>query len=343
MKHKASPALIGAFVVGGLTLLLVALIVVAGGKLFTHKERTVMHFRGSVYGLQVGAPVVFRGVRVGSVVAIDVFYDRKDDSFSIPVVAELDGDAVSGLDGRRAERNIGLALPALVERGLTAQLSMQSLLTGLLYVDLDLRPDATRSVRGSYRDLLEIPTTATAIQALKDQLEGMDFRKVAEDLAAIAGSARAVVSGPELKQAFGDMAGAMANLKGMTSRLNSRVDPLADDLHRSLASLQTVLQQMGQAAQGVGGTAERLGTASDRASALLASDSALVQNLRQASAEVALAATALRQATGDDSTLLRGSERALTDLSRAARALRDLAEALQQQPEALLRGRGVVK
>jgi len=343
MKRKASPTLIGAFVVGGITLLAVAIIAVAGSKLFTRKERTVMHFSGSVYGLLVGAPVVFRGVRVGSVVAIDVSYNRKDDNFSIPVVAELDGDAVSGLDGGPAKVDVALALPALVQRGLSAQLSMQSLLTGLLYVDLDLRPNAKRSVRGTYGNLVEIPTTSTAIQALKDQLEGMDFRKVAEDVAAIATSARAVVAGPELKQALGDLAGVMANVKGMSARLDRRVDPLADGLQRSLVSLESALQQLGQAAQGVSGTAERLGTASDRASALLAPDSALVQNLHDASGEVAQAAAALRQATAGDSTLLRGSERALADLSRAARALRDLAEALQQQPEAVLRGREMAR
>ena len=67
MKRKASPVLIGAFVVAGLALVAVAIIAMAGGRLFAHKGRAVMHFGGSVYGLQEGAPVVFRGVRVGTV------------------------------------------------------------------------------------------------------------------------------------------------------------------------------------------------------------------------------------------------------------------------------------
>jgi len=339
MKRKASPALIGAFVVAGLAVLVVAIIALAGNKLFTRKERAVMHFTGSVYGLQVGAPVVFRGVRVGSVSSIEVFYDRKSDSFSIPVVAELDGDAVSGLDGQRADADVALALPALVQRGLSAQLAMQSLLTGLLYVDLDLRPQRTAATRGAYRGLTEIPTSATAIQALKNQFEGMDFRKVAEDLSAIAASARAVASGPQLAQALTDLADIAATVKRVSDRLDKRVDPLANDLQASLATARTALQRLGDAAGSIDDTSRRLGRTSDRVADLVAPDAPLVQGAQGALGEVGRAAAALRDATGGDSTLVRSTERTLQDVSRAARALRDLAETLEQQPDALLRGR----
>ena len=101
MARKASPTLIGAFVVTGLALLAAAIVFVAGNDLFKRRERAVMYFRGSIYGLQVGAPVVFRGVRVGSVTSLEVVYDRVNDRFVIPVVAELERDAVRGMDGPR--------------------------------------------------------------------------------------------------------------------------------------------------------------------------------------------------------------------------------------------------
>lgn len=339
MKRQLSPTLIGSFVVAGIALIATAIIALAGNSYFTRKERTVMHFSGSVYGLQVGAPVVFRGVRVGSVESIEVFYDRATDSFSIPVVAALDSDAVSGLDGKRSDGDVGLALPALVERGLSAQLSMQSLLTGLLYVDLDLRPQRVGSLRGTYRGATEIPTTATAIQNLRDQFDGMDFRRVAEDISAIAASARAVVSGPQLKQALDDLAEITASFKRMSSRLDQRLDPLADELQRSLVSTRVAMDATGKAAKSVDSTAVGLGRTSERVSDLLAPEAPLVVNLQRAADEVARTATALRETTSSDSTLMLGADRALDDLSRAARALRDLAEALEQQPDALLRGR----
>ncbi|WP_332743218.1 MlaD family protein [Hydrogenophaga sp.] len=331
MKRQLSPTLIGTFVVAGLSLIAATIIALAGNDLFTRKEKAVMFFSGSVYGLQVGAPVVFRGVRVGSVESIAVFYDRRSDDFSIPVMVTLDGDAVSGLDGRRSE-GVELALPALVERGLSAQLSMQSLLTGQLYVDLDLRPERPGKLRGTYRAITEIPTTATAIQALKNQLEGMDFRKIAEDVSAIAASARALVSGPELKQALADLAEITATINRVSTRLDKRIDPLANELQRSLSATRTAMDDLSRAAGSVNDT-------SNRVSSVLAPDAPLVQNLQRAADEVARSAASLREATANDSSLRLGADRALEDLSRAARAMRDLAETLEQQPDAVLRGR----
>lgn len=339
MKRKANATLIGSFVMAGAALIAVAIIALAGNTLFTSKERAVMHFSGSVYGLQVGAPVVFRGVRVGSVESIEVFYDRATDDFSIPVVVGLDSNVVSGLDGKRANVDVGLALPALIERGLSGQLATQSLLTGLLYVDLDLRPQRERSVRGTYDGVTEIPTTVTAIQNIRDQFEGMDFRAIADDLSAIAASARAVVSGPQLKQALNDLTEMAASFNRMSTRLDKRLDPLADDLQRALAATRKAMEDMQQAARSVNETADGVGRTSDRVGNLLAPDAPLVQNLQRAADEVGRTAAALRAATSGDSTLMVGADRALEDLSRAARALRDLAETLAQQPDALLRGR----
>ena len=118
MTRKVSPTLIGAFVVAGLALLAAAIVFVAGNDLFKRKERAVMYFRGSIYGLQVGAPVVFRGVRVGSVASIEVVHDRASDRFVIPVIAELERDAVHGMDESSGNTP---ALAALVQRGLRAQ------------------------------------------------------------------------------------------------------------------------------------------------------------------------------------------------------------------------------
>ncbi|MDO9437871.1 MlaD family protein [Hydrogenophaga sp.] len=342
MKRKANPTLIGSFVVLGIALIAVAIITLAGSNIFARTERTVMYFSGSVYGLQVGAPVVFRGVRVGSVESIEVSYDSSRDAFSIPVVAVLDADALRGLDGKRTDAEAGPALPALVQRGLSAQLSTQSLLTGLLYVDLDLRPKRASSQRGSStHDVTEIPTTATAIQAFRDQLEGIDLRKITDDISAIAASARAVISGPQLNQALSDMAQITATIKRVSERLDKRMDPLADELQRSLTSTRTAMDGMSKAATSVDRTATSVGRTSDQVAQILAPDAPLVQNLQRAANEVSRTAGALREATAGDSELMTGADRALDDLSRAARALRDLAEAIEQQPQSLLRGRKV--
>jgi paraquat-inducible protein B len=338
MSRRASPTLIGAFVVGGVALLALALIVVGGGELLQRRERAVMFFENSIYGLEVGAPVVFRGVRVGSVKSIGVFYDGAHDSFAIPVVAELESDAIRGLDGKRAGAQA--ALPALVARGMRAQLQMQSLLTGQLYVDLDLRPDQAASLRhGADAGTVEIPTATTAIQNLKSQLDGIDFRRLVEDVSAIAGSTRSLLGGPQLKQALDDLQQITASLRRMAGRAEQRLDPLADEAHATLAGTRSAMERLGRAADGVGRTADSLDTASQRAASLLAPDSPLLADLRRAADQLAQAAASVRRGTSEDSALLRDAGRALNDVSRAARALRELAELLERRPDALLRGR----
>lgn len=337
MSKKASPLLIGSFVVGGLALVALALIVVAGGELFQRKERAVMYFKNSIYGLEVGAPVVFRGVRVGNVESIGVFYDKDSDDYLIPVRAELEGDAIRGLDGKRA--GAAAALPELVKRGLRAQLSMQSLLTGQLYVDLDLRPDQERATRGKPNGVIEIPTTATAIQNLKNQLDGIDFRRLVDDVSAIAGSARAVLAGPELKQAMDDLAQITSNVRKLTGKVEQRFDPLAEKATGALGSTERAMGKLGAAADGVNDTARSLNTSAQQLNTLLAPDSPLVRDVRSAADQLAQTAASLRRGTAEDSQLMRNTERALQDVSRASRALKELAEMLERHPESLVRGR----
>lgn len=336
MSKKASATLIGAFVVGGLALITLALIVVAGGEFFQHKERAVMYFKNSIYGLEVGAPVMFRGVRVGSVKNIAIFYDRKADNFAIPVTAELEADAIRGLDGMRTSE---AALPTLLERGLSAQLSMQSLLTGQLYVDLDLRPRQTRELRGTRSGLTEIPTTTTAIQNLRNQLEGVDFRRMLDDLSALARSTSQMLAGPQLKQTIEDISALTASLRRVAAVAEKRLDPLVGDARGAMSSTRQAMDKLGTAADDVSQTADSLDSASKGIKALLAPDSPLVNDVRGAADQLSQTAANLRRATQEDGSLLRNTERAMQDVSKAARALRDLAELLERHPAALLRGR----
>ena len=336
MSKKASPTLIGAFVVGGLALVMLALVAVAGGEFFERKERAVMYFSNSIYGLEVGAPVMFRGVRVGSVKRIAIFYDRKSDHFAIPVTAELEADAIRGLDGVRGSE---AALPTLLQRGLSAQLSMQSLLTGQLYVDLDLRPNQVRTLHGTLSGLTEIPTTTTAIQNLRNQLEGVDFRRMLDDLAALVRSTGQVLSGPQLKQSIEDIAELTASLRRVVALAERGLQPLVGDARETMASTRKAMDKLGSAADDVSETADSLVGTSQDFKALVAPDSPLIRDVRTAAEQLSQTAGNLRRLTQEDGNLLRNTERALQDVSKAARAARDLAELLERHPSALLRGR----
>jgi len=333
-SRRANPFAIGAFVVGAIAILAVALIALPGRHWFSKQpERVVMFFSGSVFGLQKGAPIVFRGVRIGDVTDISLHYDDKTDSFAIPVLAELDADAVRGLDGRMGNDDIGHALPTLIERGLSAQLGTQSLLTGQLYVDLDFRTKPRGRTHGGYRgDATEIPTSATAFQALKDQLESVDLRKIVDDLGQIANSARQLIAAPELKQGLKDFAATATHARRLAAQLDRRAVPLTQGAERAFASVD-------RAGNEVSDTANRFDRTADRANELLDPKGAVVRDLQRAINELAQASAALHEAADGDGPLLQQTERTMRELSQAARALRQLARSLDAQPQQLLLGR----
>ena len=331
-KRHGNPALLGLFVVVALALLFVTVFTVAGGKLLTRKQKVVMHFAGSIYGLQIGAPVVFRGVRLGSVGSIGVAYDRANNIVTIPVVAELERDMLRSVSGAAASEDPAQALPGLVERGLRAQLAMQSLLTGQLYVDLDFRPDRPARRVGGGQPELEIPTVSTAIQDLKNQVDGLDIKRLVDDISAIASSVRNVVTGPELVRTMRDLESIASHLASLSDKLDRRATPLADSAQATLDSTRQAMDRMGAAAGKVSESAQRLGTT-------FHPEGALVQSLRRSADELARSAASLREAGADDAPLNQNLQRALKDVSNAARALRELADTLDQQPESVLKGR----
>ncbi|MCC7099949.1 MAG: MCE family protein, partial [Rubrivivax sp.] len=145
MKRRASPTRIGLFMLGALAVLVSAVVMVSGSGLLASRERALAYFEGSVYGLQIGAPVVLRGVRLGSVVGIGLVHEGRPGQLAVPVEIQIDRARI-GLAADAAAAGRGpLTVRELVQQGLSAQLSQQSLLTGLLYVDLDFgrtRPGA---------------------------------------------------------------------------------------------------------------------------------------------------------------------------------------------------------
>ena len=339
MTPRPNAARIGLFALGGLALLVTAVVVVFGGRLFAATEQAVMHFRGSVYGLQAGSPVVFRGVRLGSVRSVGVVY--AEGRFAVPVEVELDPALIRNLGPTATGAGApALSLDTLVQQGLSGQLATHSLLTGQLYIDLDLRPGGKPAVRDA-RGRLEIPTTPTRFQSLQDQLDRVDLSRMTDDLTATLVAARKLITGTELQQIVSELAQTTRSLRRLSATLDQRLPRLADAAQGTLADASQASARLGSAADRFGGAADRVGSAAARAETLLAPDSRVVTSVQQAADELTRAAAALRNAASDESATVQGVQRAMADLARAARAVRELADTLEQQPQSLIRGKAV--
>jgi paraquat-inducible protein B len=344
---------VGLFAAFGVALLVLAVVLV-GGRWFAASEDALMRFRTSVYGLQVGAPVVFRGVRVGTVTRIGLV-PPAGGAIWIPVTAQLDRALLRGLLGANTEAGAAAAVPALVGRGLVARLAQQSLLTGQLYVDMDLEPARAGAAAAAPQaaaagTLPEIPTTPTPtgpLQDLQGQIALLDLGRIGRDISAAAQAIQKFFAGPELARAVQRAASAAAALERLAQRAEREVGPLSQSAQalsnagqRTLADARTALAQLGSSAREVASAAsaaqQQLGEGVRSVGGAAVPALASVQ---RAAEELARAAQGVRAVVGEDSTLRGEAERAMHDVSRAARAVRDLAEALDRQPDALIRGR----
>jgi paraquat-inducible protein B len=156
-------------------------------KTYVTKTRWLLHFEGSVGGLSVGAPVKFKGIQIGEVIDINLEFDYNAMAFRIPVVVEIEPERI-GFTGRQTvtkERGVEM----LVENGLRAQLKQGNLLTGQLYISLDMYPNQPPrkiAYSGKYPEIPTIPTpieeVTRSITRIVDRLEKLPLEEIGNDL-----------------------------------------------------------------------------------------------------------------------------------------------------------------
>ena len=176
MKKDASAILTGAFVIGAVILVVAGIILFGSRGFLAQRPVYVMYFEGSVKGLSEGAPVVFRGVRVGWVKNISLRFDPDAASVRIPVLVEIDPETITGAQGRSEQQKY---LGQLIDQGLKAQLQLQNVLTGQLVIALDFYPD--RPVRLVDKDSRypEIPTIPSSLEQFTRTIENLPIEEMA--------------------------------------------------------------------------------------------------------------------------------------------------------------------
>jgi paraquat-inducible protein B len=293
---------IGAFVLGAVALGLAAVLVFGSGKFFEERNPFVLYFDSSVKGLQVGSPVIFQGVEVGTVTSISAVVNRITGTVAVPVYIELVVGSVQiiGERGDQASR-----VKEEVERGLRARLKSLSLITGQLYVDLDYYPDKPAVFKGFDPDTPELPTIPTEFEEIRatagefiKELRKLPLSELVEGLASAASGIDQLMNKPELDHAIDELDVALSEARGTLAKLNARVDPLADSAEGALEEARAALQTVDATVADVNGLVE------------------------------------------PGSPLQYQLIAALQELERAARSVRALADGLSQQPDSIIFGKG---
>jgi paraquat-inducible protein B len=144
-------------------------------RVYREHLQCVLYFDESVRGLTRGAPVEFRGIRIGEVEDFNLEFETRALKGRIPVLITLEPERFTLLGPTHDPSAVVLA--RLVHMGLRAELRMGSLLTGNLFVDLGFHPEAKPGKLGLSGDRLVIPTVPSAMSTMLDNLS-----KLAEKL-----------------------------------------------------------------------------------------------------------------------------------------------------------------
>ena len=316
MSDKSHTVAIGAFVIGACLIALATVLFLLGSGL-GKGETVVMVFDGSVKGLNVGAPMTLRGVQVGQVTSIELVLDSTKANVIMMVEADLNA------------RNIRMEGPAsaklteeLITRGLRAQLNTQSLLTGLLYVDLDFHPNSALNLVDIDSPYVQLPTIPTNLQRIAQKLEDIDVSKLTNDLESISNGINTLVSSEEFQSLPANLTGTLDEMRDLSSRLKEQVSSTGP-------KLDTVLDK----------TAVTVANANTELPKLV---TLIEGNLKVLNEAIAAFEQGMREVEGlasADSPTLYQLNTALQEVSRASRSLQSLANTLEQQPEALIRGK----
>jgi paraquat-inducible protein B len=320
MSKQANPTKVGAFVLIGLAILVFAVGLLGASNWFSRKVRMVTYFDGSVNGLVVGSPVKFKGVTVGQVIDITLTVFAPDRAL-IPVVIEIDESSFHQVgDGKSIAH--GIQLDRAIKNGLRASLEMESIVTGRLYVSLDMYPDAgAPTLKGEGAgELPEIPTRTTGLEKLFKSLQDVDVAAI----------------GRQLNEILDKLNNALAELN--VRELNDKVSQLLESADKLVSS-----PKIAATVDSFKGTADKATEVLDR---LEKEIPPLSEGLRETTGaatetlgEVKVAVSDLRRVLAAESPVMSELTRALGDLSDAARSLRLLSDELARDPSVILKGR----
>ena len=344
MARKANPKLIGVFVVGAIVLLVAGILTFGSGDYFAPRGKAVLFFQGSLAGLDVGSPVTFRGVRVGSVTNIRIQYDVNAQKLLIPVYIELNPQKFEILRGARSEHNIR----ELVQRGLRAQLQVQSLVTGQTSVDFDFYPDTpVRLIEGDF-DVPQLPTVPSSIDLLKANITSLlakinklPLEQLSDQLLKVADSANQVLT---------DTGNVVKSAGGLVSEVHAQVKPLTDSVLGTSQQANLLMQEARQRLE------LRDGEPLQNLNLLMADARKMVnvlnRDLPQILGPAVQTLSKTSAALNQTQALIQAAQRlispgspvyfeltsTLTEFKSAARAIRVFAEYIQRNPNALLMG-----
>lgn len=346
--------MIGAFVFGAIALIVAGLVLFGSGKFLKKTYAYELFFEGSVKGLQVGAPVVFRGVKIGQVTDITMHLNPSDLSVLIPVYVEIDAgtfikkEQVASLNNDTDQYKY---MKALIEKGLRAQLQMQSFVTGQLVISLDFYPGKPLNLAGTENRYPEIPTVPSGLEEALKKFEDLPLAEIAERLRNALIGIEKIVNSPDMQASVVTLHTLLNGLDKLVKDMNaqvvplvSNIDKLVKDVNVQVVPLSTSVQKASDAAYAAFSQAEKTLTFQEGVPGQVAgSIKDTLASARTTLQETQKAVLSIENLVGQNGQLGYQAGKALEDISSLSRSLRSLADYIERHPETFIKGKNPSK
>lgn len=334
---------IGLFTLVGFALFVLGCVLFGGSDLFSRKAYFETYFDASVQGLDIGGPVKFRGVRIGTVESIGfagaLYGDRVEPSHETPhrIRALSYVRVLCSVDLKKHADFSADRLRRMIDHGLRTSLALQGI-TGVIYVNLDF-PKEWRTLPQLEvpwePEALYVPSTPSSTQQIMSAAETIadQLPKAIDTLTALAGDISATVRDanvPALSTEFRQLVHTLNERANQLAAAIDRINPsqlgdrlfhVADDLAATTKAIRDALPQTTRA---IDGTLTSATHALNGASDTLAKANALLEELTAATRDT-------RQVTDPNDV-----GETLSALSRTAAALEALINELREKPSRIL-------
>jgi paraquat-inducible protein B len=202
----------------------------------------VLYFDDSVRGLSPGAPVEFRGVRIGVVKSIHPELNLRDQTIRIAVIIAIQPDRLRGngdvqgaqIIGDPRQQQRGAMIAALVERGLRAQLQTASLITGQQMVSLEFFPDEPKKSIGREGKIPEIPTVPSTFNEIASSATSFLNKLNELPLNVLVG---------DIRKTIGTLDATLMEIKGLTQTVQGETRPTVAELRDTADAARKALAQ----------------------------------------------------------------------------------------------------
>ncbi len=275
MSKRANFFAIGLFVLIAAALAGATVLVFGSGALRKDTITLLATFRGEANGLRPGSPVKAYGVEIGTVTQIMLHTVEASNEIVIPVLFEIDRNRVAALMGEAHQRvDSDAAFQAMRARGLHATLQTQSLVTGMLYIDLayGMEGEGYTLTSNRFAGYFSVPTVPTnlelmmramdslvenlgktdirglvseakaVMEEIRDDLKDIDFAQIGEDVNGLISELRSTLNSEEAEAIGRDFAEALANISDLSGLLKERSGPTFDRIDASLAQIEDTAQ-----------------------------------------------------------------------------------------------------